>query len=64
MVKVIVPSAKAVLADSVTFKVETVPAALTVVSQVFTLGVHGPETELNQVAAGFENTGCALLLPA
>jgi hypothetical protein len=63
MVKAIVPSRTAVVPESATVKLDTVPPATKVVSQGLVDGVHGPETELNHVAAGFENTGNPLLFP-
>jgi hypothetical protein len=63
MVKAIEPSRRAVSAESTTVKLETVPPASKVVSQVLGDGVHGAETELNHVAAGFENTVAPLLVP-
>jgi hypothetical protein len=63
MANVIEPSRTAVAPERATVKLETVPPATNVVSQGLADGVHGPETELNHVAAGFENTVAPLLFP-
>ena len=63
MAKTIEPSRTAVEPESATVKLDTVPPATKVVSHGLVDGVHGPETELNHVAARVREYRCSVAGP-